>query len=97
MNLSLLHNLRIAHKLALVVVSLVLASVISTVIIVQDRNDVIAFSAAERIGAAYIVPVQNMAMQVAKHRGLSGALLSGDNTADPALRPYGIDLVLIGD
>lgn len=78
--INLLNKMTLVKKLSLLIAALLLPIVILVVLLVQEKNKAIEFAEKEIHGVEYIRPVQQMLSHIAQHRGMTNALLNGDET-----------------
>ncbi len=76
--MSLLNQLKIWQKLALLVAALGVPIVLLVYLLVTEKNADIDFTRKEILGVQYLKPGRMLLQNLAEHRGMSNAYLSGD-------------------
>ncbi|GHF93358.1 methyl-accepting chemotaxis protein [Thalassotalea marina] len=77
---KLLGNVKLAYKLSLAFIMILIPLVITTFYLITNAMDNIDVAQSGREGIVVISPLKDVAKNIAQHRGASTALLSGDNT-----------------
>lgn len=77
---SILNNLKIWQKLALVVAALGVPIILLGVLLIKEMNVNIDFTDQEVHGAQYVQQVRELLQHLAEHRGMSNAYLNGDTS-----------------
>ncbi len=75
-----LHSLSICNKLRLIGASFILPIIILMAIFAMEKNQEINFSKMELTGVEYISPLIVLMSDITKHRGITNALLNGDDS-----------------
>ncbi|HRF63007.1 MAG TPA: methyl-accepting chemotaxis protein [Candidatus Competibacter sp.] len=76
--MSLLNQLKIWQKLALLVAALGVPIVLLVYLLVTEKNADIDFTRKEILGVQYLKPGRMLLQNLAEHRGMSNAYLNGD-------------------
>ncbi len=80
-------NTKVWQKLIFVVLLVAIPLVVSVYLLVSNQNESIAISQKEIHGVEFVLPVQHMAGSIAKHRGISSAVLNGGDELKSQLAP----------
>jgi len=86
-NLNILRRLKIWQKVALIAVFMSIPIPVVTYLYVVEKNKANEIAQLEIYGAEYLVPLKNLAKDLARHRGLTNTFLRGA----PAVRSQMID------
>ncbi len=78
--LNLLNNAKLSHKLGIVVLALVIPIVGLMALLFNELNSTVTDDRLKIYGVEYIKPLQRLAVNVAQHRGMTNALLNGDES-----------------
>jgi len=77
---NILYNLSICNKLRLIGASFILPIMILLVMFAMEKTKEINFAQTELTGVEYISPLRQLMSDIAKHRGMTNALLNGDES-----------------
>jgi twitching motility protein PilJ len=78
-------RLRVAHKLALIVIALLVPVGVLTYLLTATYNEQLQFDHQEVDGLNYLRPLRKLTQHLQDHRSISYAVLSGDGAAKAAL------------
>src|SRR5262245_9863573 len=79
-NISILRRLKMWQRLALIAVLMGIPIPVVTYLLVSDKKSGIDYILLETYGAHYLSPVKKIGKEIARHRGLTNALLRGEPT-----------------
>ncbi len=78
--LNIVKNVKISHKLSIVIVALLVPIVTLMFLLFTELNKTVTNDTLKIYGIDYIKPLQRLAANVAQHRGMTNALLNGDES-----------------
>jgi len=78
--MALMGRLKYAYKFGLTSLIFAIPLAVLFALLVGEINDGVAFASKEKDGVAYMAPVRQVLEGVQQHRGMAGALLSGDQS-----------------
>jgi HAMP domain-containing protein len=77
-----LKHMKIWQKFTMIAVAFTLPVVVLLYLLVNEQNDAIAFTKAEKEGIVYVRPLQKLLIKIQTHRDMHIVLLKGDKTFD---------------
>jgi methyl-accepting chemotaxis protein len=78
--LNLLNNVRLSRKLGVVIFALIIPIVGLMGLLFNELNKTVNDDTLKTYGVEYIKPLKHLAVNVAQHRGMTNALLGGDES-----------------
>ncbi|HRD67966.1 MAG TPA: methyl-accepting chemotaxis protein [Candidatus Competibacter sp.] len=78
--MTILNNLKVWQKLALVVAALSVPTLLLAYLLIKEMNVAVDFARLEVQGVRYLQPARTLVQHFAEHRGMSNAYLSGDSS-----------------
>lgn len=78
--LNVLQKMRLWHKLAIAGGALLLPIAVLVFLLIAEKNIAINFAQKEIHGVEYNLPARSLAQHIAQHRGMTNALLNGDES-----------------
>lgn len=84
---KLLGNVKLAYKLSLAFIMILIPLVITTLLLTSNALDNIDVAKSGREGIIVISPLKDVAKNIAQHRGVSTGYLSGDSSLGNKLTP----------
>jgi len=80
LRMNVLNHMGLSKKLSIVIIALVIPIAVLVFELAAEETKAITFSEKELPGVEYIVSLRQMLSHTAQHRGMTNALLSGDET-----------------
>jgi len=78
--LNLLNNVKLSRKLGIVILALIIPIVGLMALLFNELNKTVNDDTLKTYGVEYIKPLKHLAVNVAQHRGMTNALLGGDES-----------------